>query len=267
MPRFKWPWAIVPAGLCVAIALVGAWFFLGRANVAPSTTKIAVLSSVPLQWGEADIAAIAQGQGRPDPLIARLSQAGTVSFADSVAQIQAARPDIALLIQPRALSPDEMVRLDKWVRAGGRLLLFADPALQWPSEQPIGDQDRPLFTSLLSPLFQYWGLELAFPMDAEGAVVAANLSDHDVKLASPGIWQAIEDPKGSANCRVDLGRYMAECRPGKGQAILVADADMLEASMWQSAIPGVDTSDNIEWLIWALGRLRAGERVVGRDGI
>ena len=267
MPRLKWPWAIVPTGLCVAIALVGAWFFLGRANVAPSTIKIAVLSSVPLQWGEADIAAIAQGQGRPDPLIARLSQAGTVSFADSVAQIQAARPDIALLIQPRALSPDEMVRLDKWVRAGGRLLLFADPALQWPSEQPIGDPDRPLFTSLLSPLFEYWGLELAFPMDAEGAVVAANLSDHDVKLASPGIWQAIEDPKGSANCRVDLGRYMAECRPEKGQAILVADADMLEESMWQSAIPGVDTSDNIEWLIWALGRLRVGERVVGRAGM
>lgn len=257
---------IALASVCAILALSGLWHVLGRDGPPPPASRIALLSSVPLQWGNADIAAIAQGKGQPDPLIARLSDAGTVSFVDSVAQIQAGRPDIALLIQPRALSPDEMVRLDKWVRAGGRLLLFADPALQWPSERTIGDPERPLFTSLLSPLFQYWGLELAFPMDAEGAVVAAKLSGYDVKLGSPGIWQSLDNAKGDADCRIGAGKYVVECRPGKGQAILIADADMLEASMWQPAIPGVDSSDNIEWLVWVLGRLQAGERVVARAG-
>ena len=57
-----------------------------------------------------------------------------------------------LAIQPRALPAEELVALDNWVRDGGRIVLLADPMLEWPSERPLGDRLRPptMFASSIS---------------------------------------------------------------------------------------------------------------------
>ena len=80
-----------------------------------------------------------------------------MSVLDSFDALNVRSTPLLLLAQPRALAPAEMVKLDSWVRDGGKLLILADPALQWGSLYPLGDKRRPLFTSLLSPLFSHWG--------------------------------------------------------------------------------------------------------------
>lgn len=255
---------IVTIVLCIVVVIGVLLVFASQREGAQPKIRIAILSSVPLQWGDADIGAIARGEATPDPLVERLSGIGRLTFVDNIAQIQAARPSVALLIQPRALSPDELVRLDNWVRAGGRLLIFADPALQWPSSRPLGDPQRPLFTSLLSPLFTHWGLELAFPMNAEGQQISAQFGGHRVVLLSPGEWQALPNGEAVGNCRIAASRQLAECRPGKGQVLLVADADLLQASLWQSALPKVDANENMDWLREAIAKLDRGVRIVSR---
>jgi hypothetical protein len=253
-------WAAALCALLLIVALT--WMYRGAADGAPQR-RIAVMSSIALQWGEADLGAVAKGEAQPDPLVWQLAQSGQVEFVDSIAGLQAAKPDIAILIQPRALSPDELVRLDSWVRAGGRLLLFADPALQWPSGLPLGDPARPLFTSMLSPILAHWGLELALPMDATEEAIEFDYGDKRLAMVSPGIWQATAGRDVDGNCRIDIDSRFAECRPGKGQAVLIADADMLHHEIWQ---PSLGRNDNLLLVGQMIDALAAGKRVVSAKG-
>ena len=50
---------------------------------------------------------------------------------------------LLLLAHPLAQTAENLVALDEWVRAGGRVLLLADPRLEWPSKRPLGDRLRP----------------------------------------------------------------------------------------------------------------------------
>jgi hypothetical protein len=254
-------WAVALSGLLPIVALF--WFYQGGPGEAVPQRRIAVMSSISLQWGEADFDVVAKGEAQPDPLVPRLAQSGQLQFVDSVARLQAAKPDVAILIQPRALSPDELVRLDSWVQAGGRLLLFADPALQWPSSLPLGDPGRPLFTSMLSPVLAHWGLELALPMDATEELVELRFRDLHLAMVSPGIWQAVRPSDTNGNCRIDADSRLAECRPGKGQVVLIADADMLHQEIWQ---PSLGRNDNMRLVERTIDALADGQRVVGAKG-
>jgi hypothetical protein len=257
------------AGLCALLIVVAlVWIGRGAVDEKPLVLrKIAIMSSIALQWGEGDLGAVIRDEAVPSPFVTRLSKQGELVFVDSVAGLQAAKPVVAILVQPRALSPEEYVRLDNWVRAGGRLLVFADPALQWPSELPIGDPQRPLFTSMLSPILVHWGLELALPMDSQQELVRIDYQAMKLVLLSPGIWTVPEKvKKGTGRCRIDPSAYFAECRPGKGQVLLVADADMLNAQLWQSGVPNIDNNGNIAWTERAIDTLERGERIVRGDG-
>ena len=124
-----------------------------------------------------------------------------------------------LAVQPRALPPGELVALDQWVRGGGRLVLLADPFLEWPSARPLGDRLRPPILFADTGLLGHWGLRLDAP-DKRGPVKAA--APIDATLVSPG-----ELVRTGGNCTIrSNGRY-AECRLGRGRAIVVADADWL----------------------------------------
>lgn len=252
--------------LVALIAGAGLWLWQASRAKPAEKPPLVLMSSIDLQWGEAGLGAVAQGKGAPDPLFARLSENHRIIAVDNAGQLQASRASVAMLVQPRPFAPADLVRLDQWVRAGGRLLFFADPALQWPSALPIGDPAHPLFTSMHSPLFTHWGLELVLPItaDATSAEALADVGKRQVRILSAGQWQP--QGKGSGHCRIAKGGLVAECRPGKGQALLVADADLLHASLWQSALPGTDASANIEWVEQLLARLAGGIRVVGQYG-
>lgn len=186
-------------------------------------SRIVLMSSLPLVYGDrADMNALIAGKGDPHPLYAALDAAHDLVVADVLDSDVLAKADLALLIQPRALPPQALVALDGYVRAGGKLLLFADPQLEWPSRLGLADPRGPVRSALTSPLLAHWGLELINPeMDA------VTLPKSGAILHYAGQFVPIPGKTGDAGCMLGEGGYVARCRLGRGRAILVADADLL----------------------------------------
>jgi hypothetical protein len=124
---------------------------------------------------------------------------------------------LLLMAHPRAQPPENLVALDEWVRAGGRVLLLADPMLEWPSKRPLGDALRapPMFTD--TGLLGHWGLRLDAP-DERGPE-SRRVGQFDVLTASPG--------RLSGGCDIASDGLVARCRIGRGRASVIADADLL----------------------------------------
>src|SRR5438045_1348626 len=101
---------------------------------------------------------------------------------------------------------------------GGRVLLLADPMLEWPSKLPLGDPLRPAPMFADTGLLAHWGLRLDAP-EARG-LKAESLGGFTVMTASPGAL--------FGGCRISASRLVAHCRIGKGEATIVADADLLD---------------------------------------
>ena len=73
------------------------------------------------------------------------------------------RGKLLLMAHPLAQPAEMLVELDQWVRSGGRVLLLADPLLEWPSERPLGDPLRPPPAFADTGLLAHWGLRLDAP--------------------------------------------------------------------------------------------------------
>lgn len=186
-------------------------------------SRIVLMSSLPLVYGDHDdMAALIAGQGEPHPLYTALKAAHDLVVADALDEKMLAGADLVLLVQPRALPPEALVALDGYVRTGGRLLLFADPALEWPSRLGLGDPRGPVRSTLISPLLAHWGLKLVNP-DSE----SVRLPRSGAMLHHPGQFLPKLGMTGDGRCALREAGHVARCRPGKGQAILVADADLL----------------------------------------
>lgn len=214
-------------------------------------------TTLPLQWPEGGLAKALDEDAEPAPAYQRLASQYRIEAVDSFTALPKSRIKLLLLAQSRALAPVELVALDKWVRDGGRLLLLADPALAWESEYQLGDKRRPLFTSLLSPLFAHWGLELAIPIGKDEAEVTRKYGDLTIRTVSPGEWQALG--KGDARCTMRSDAMIADCSVGEGRALLIADADLLDARFWGAtgvrAVTRSDDFDNMRWLLGELSHL------------
>jgi len=124
---------------------------------------------------------------------------------------------LLLMAHPLAQPAEALVDLDRWVRGGGRLLLLADPALDWHSERPLGDALRPPPAFADTGLLMHWGLRLDSP-DERGPR-QRTLGGHPILTASPGSL--------AGGCAVSSDRLVARCRIGKGEVTVVADADFL----------------------------------------
>ena len=124
---------------------------------------------------------------------------------------------LLLMAHPLAQPAEALVELDRWVRRGGRLLLLADPALDWHSERPLGDALRPPPAFADTGLLSHWGLRLDSP-DERGPM-QRTLGGRQILTASPGSL--------AGRCAISGDRLVARCRLGKGAATIVADADFL----------------------------------------
>lgn len=148
---------------------------------------------------------------------------------------------VLLAAQPRALPAEELVALDGWVRGGGKMLLLADPLLEWASKRPLGDRLRPPVSFADTGLLSHWGLRLDAP--DERGLKAITRGDVELTHNSPGRLV-----KTGGTCRVGGSGSFAECRVGKGHLIIVADADWLNVEAIKAA--GGDPGNHI----FALGR-------------
>jgi hypothetical protein len=155
-----------------------------------------------------------------------------------------ARHRLLLMAQPRAQPGEMLVALDHWVRSGGRAAILADPVLEWPTSKPLGDLTRPPPAFSDTGLLGHWGLQLEAPETLGPATFEAE--GKPVHTFSPGTLRA-----GNSNCKIAAGGLVARCRVGKGQAIVIGDADFLNVQGRRKPA----RSANLEFLLRELGRL------------
>ena len=203
--------------LRAAAALIAAFSLTACARAAPPERPVLMLiTGLPLVTGER-FAVDAVGSAA----LTRLEQDFRVRPIGTSDRADLSGGHLLLMAQPRAQPAEALVDLDRWVRAGGRVAILADPRLDWPSERPLGDALRPPYDFADTGLLAHWGLTLDAP--AIPGVVARRLGNADVMAASPGTLRKA----GAGGCDILDAGFVARCRIGKGTALIVADADFI----------------------------------------
>jgi hypothetical protein len=207
------------------------------ASCAPAEMPaVSVMSALPLFWGEGGPAEVLQGDDQRAPVIKHLSARHPLLPLDRIDAASLSRAPLLLIAQPRGLSPEELVALDAWLRSGGKALIFADPLLLWPSDLAMGDRRRAPLTSLLDPLFAHWQIRLDGPAgnSADEAVIASD--GISAVGAGVGHWKA-----AGKMCVVGANDRIVECAIGKGKALLIADADLLDFARYAENAALIDS--------------------------
>jgi hypothetical protein len=153
---------------------------------------------------------------------------------------------LLLMAHPLAQPAEALVDLDRWVREGGRVLLLADPRLDWPSERAMGDNLRPPPAFADTGLLAHWGLRLDAP-DKAGPV-ERELGGRKVLAWSPGTL--------SGGCAIGRDGFVARCRIGQGRATILADADFLNVEQLGGP-KDQNLEQNLDALLAELGGLES----------
>lgn len=188
--------------------------------------SLALMGSVPIYWGEPQsLGEIVEGRAPTHWARALIETDFDLVPLDFLTPEALAGHDYLLMAQPRALAPSENIALDDWVRAGGRLLLFADPMMTGESRFALGDRRRPMDVALLSPILSHWGLELHYD-ETQLAGLRESSSYYGYKipvnLAGRFVRQGDECmPRGEDD-------LMARCALGEGRVLILADAAIVD---------------------------------------
>ena len=223
---------VAAAGLALAMNLRGA----ATSTAEPfEKAPLALLTSLPIVFGEDfDLKSVGS------PVLTALSRDFNVAPIGTTNAKELHNP-LLLMAQPPAQTAENLVALDDWVRNGGRILLLADPLLEWRSSRPLGDPLRPATTFADTGLLAHWGLRLDAP-DQRGPV-ARTIAGYSVMTVSPGSLYG--------SCRISADRLVAECHVGKGWAVVVADADLLDVQNL-----GDGAENNLRAVIGELAKLK-----------
>lgn len=201
------------------VALIGLLIFLwwrgDRDELGPRSERpvLLLLTSLPVMFGE-ELSLEAAGS----PLLDALETRYRVRAIATTSPEELGKGQLLLMAQPLAQPAENLVALDQWVREGGRVLVLADPLLEWADDRAIGDVTRPPPMFSDTGLLAHWGLTLAAP-EARGEQ-RSRLAGQPVTAISPGRLQG--------QCEHSADGLVARCRIGKGEAMVVADADFLD---------------------------------------
>ena len=210
-------------------------------NFMAGKPKFALLTSLPLLFAESFSI-----EGGGSPALERLEQHYEVEPIGISDAASLAGKRLLLMAHPRAQPAEALVELDAWVRAGGRVMLLADPKLDWHSERPLGDPLRPPPDFADTGLLAHWGLKLDGPT-IDGPT-SRSADGREVLFVSPGRLSSL------GACQVSDVGLIARCRIGRGAATVIADADFLNLA-GPGAIDG-PTGENLNFLLGELARLK-----------
>ena len=245
------------AGLIAFAALL---IWRGPAQgIAPVADRpvLAVMTALPLFWDEGGQAGPGLAGQADAPIVTLLRTRFTVVAVDDARALAASGARRLLLAQPRAMPPAQLVAVDQWVRDGGRAVVLADPLLRWPSALPLGDRRRAPSLSLLGPLLAHWGV---VPGQGQAGEKRHFLPD--------GALVTLADFERPGGC--DGGDVMVTCAIGRGQAVVVGDADLLDDRLWladpaRPRDPRVWSADTPALVARWLGAATPGDRRWMRD--
>jgi hypothetical protein len=197
-----------------------------RQRPAAERPALLLLTSLPLLFGE-DFSL----RGGGSPVLKALQGRYRVLPISVTDSRELAKGRLLLMAQPLAQTAENLVALDGWVRHGGHVLLLADPTLEWPSKRPLGDPLRPPPMFQDTGLLAHWGLRLDTPEQRGRA--ERRLGGRTVLTVSPGtLW---------GRCEIGVDRLAAHCKLAKGEAVVVADADLLDIDrLARSAKPNLE---------------------------
>ncbi|MBS1239720.1 MAG: hypothetical protein H6R45_426 [Proteobacteria bacterium] len=211
--------------LALLAACVAGWAFTRERH--KEEDPLGLFTSLPIYWREAaDLSAMLDPNGEPHWARRVIEERRELRPIDVLTPETLAPFRDLLLAQPRALAPAENVALDDWVRGGGHLLLFADPLLTEQSSFAIGDKRRPIDVALLSPILAHWGLELQFDDKQRPGEVARDVMGIAVPTNLGGSFLT----QGQSNCELWDDGLAVTCAIGKGRAVAIADAAVLESA-------------------------------------
>ncbi len=195
-----------------------------------SKRPINIMTALPLAYGEdtGDLAKIARGDARPHPALARLAHKYNITMVDAITPQSLQLNGPLVLIQPRVLQPVENVLIDDHLRAGGHVVIIADPDLQWEPLFPLGDKRNPPRQSMLLPVLDHWGVVL--PQDSGGVISVTSPAFNRFDAAAP-----LPSPQGMNACTI--GGFVSVCQIGKGRATILTDADFLDTQNWAGLGP------------------------------
>jgi hypothetical protein len=219
--------AIIAAVLIAAALALFLAMRAGQSSTAERRHKptLLLLTSLPLVFSE-DFSLSAAGS----PALDALAKQYKVTPISATSPADLSKGRLLLMAHPLAQTAENLVALDEWVRGGGRVLLLADPRLEWPSKRPLGDPLRPPAMFMDTGLLGHWGLQLNGP--AQLGPVHGQLAGYEVITVSPG--------RLSGSCAIGAGALVAECRIGKGRVTVIADADVLDVGELDKAGHNLD---------------------------
>ena len=210
-----------------AISLLAAALLIGLAALAWTRVKdgedrlgpreerpeLLLLTSLPIAFGES-FTLDAAGS----PVLDALEQRYRVRIIATASLDALKGAKLLLMAHPLAQPAEDLVALDDWVRQGGKLLLLADPRLEWADSRSLGDPTRPPPMFMDTGLLKHWDLRIDPPLKREDRV--STLAGQAIATRSPGQLHG--------RCQLSSDRIVATCRIGKGHVMLVADADFLD---------------------------------------
>jgi ABC-type uncharacterized transport system involved in gliding motility auxiliary subunit len=131
----------------------------------PKKPSIAIIGSLPLEYGPGGIMAAMRGQAQPYLVLGQVKQ-----FFDAKV-LEAPKPeditdkfDTIVLAHPKDLSDEAQYAIDQFVLKGGRLIAFVDPYSETMAAMPNPMTGQPMpggdSGSLLPKLFQSWGVDI-----------------------------------------------------------------------------------------------------------
>jgi hypothetical protein len=223
------------SALSAILALVLAACSPGQAGEESlSKPRVGLFTSLPIYWGEGDFGDILDGEAEQDWVRTELETRFELVPLDTLEPEALSGLERVILAQPRALAPSENASFDDWLAQGGRAVILADPMLTRHSHYPIGDRRRPQDVVLLSPIFSHWGVALLFDeRQPEGERdVAWNGRGFPVNLR--GRFAKVETGSDERSCEVDGDGLVARCARGAGEALVFADAALLD---WEGEGP------------------------------
>ncbi len=232
--------AAAAAGLLLVLAATALAIRNGSRGAPGDRPELLLLTSLPIAFPEEFTL-----DAPKSPAMAALERefrVKPVSLADSRSL---AGGSLLLMAQPQAQPAEVLVDLDHWVRNGGRLLLLADPVLEWPSQRPLADPGRPPLAFADTGLLGHWGLRLDSP-DRLGPS-SYTVDGVTVHTLSPGTLVTT-----GTDCSLRSGGFIADCRVGRGRAIVIADADFIDVERRRDP----ERSDNLAVLLAELDRLK-----------